>query len=105
MTEKQKQVLDWVAAFIKQKGYSPSYQEIADGCGLSSRSKSFMLVNRLIAEGHLIDGNGRHRSLRLADPVARISTAALRAELDRRGELYSPIILAAIKRAGLEAHL
>lgn len=105
MTEHQRKVLDWITAHLAETRISPSYHEIAVGCGLYSRSRAHALVKRLIAEGHLVQETGRQRTIKLADPVKRISSQQLRAELTRRGELYSPVIMAAIKRAGLEAYL
>ena len=36
VTKRQKQVLDFVARFIEDNGYSPSYEEIARGLDLAS---------------------------------------------------------------------
>ncbi len=105
MTETQQRVYDFIAAFIREHRYSPSYQEIADALGMGGKSKPHRIVQRLIADGHLAQDKHRQRSLRLANPVARIASKTLRHELIARGELYSPAIMACIKRAGLEAHL
>lgn len=105
MTPHQRKILDWISGFIAEHSYSPSYHEIALGCGLLHRGKAHVPVNALIASGHLIQVKGRRRSLQLSNPIERMSTTHLKLELARRGELYSPIIMAAIKRAGLEAYL
>lgn len=105
MTELQRKMLDWITAFIAERGFSPSYQEIADACGMIGKSHAHRTVQLLMTEGHLVQDKGRQRSLRLAEPVKRMSSAVLRGELNRRGELYSPVIMACIKRAGLEAFL
>jgi repressor LexA len=36
VTKRQKQVLDFVAHFVEDNGYSPSYEEIARGLSLAS---------------------------------------------------------------------
>ena len=36
LTRRQKEVLDWIAEFISSHGYSPSFEEIAQGIGLAS---------------------------------------------------------------------
>ena len=33
LTRRPKEVLDWIAGFIRSKGYSPSFEEIAQGIG------------------------------------------------------------------------
>ena len=36
LTRRQKQVYDFLARFVEEKGYSPSFEEIGEGLGLSS---------------------------------------------------------------------
>ena len=36
LTKRQKEVLDFIADFIEENGYSPSYEELAQGLSLSS---------------------------------------------------------------------
>ena len=36
LTRRQKQVLDVIAGFVDENGYSPSYEEIARGLNLAS---------------------------------------------------------------------
>jgi repressor LexA len=36
ITRRQKEVLDFLSTFTSRNGYSPSYEEIAAGLGLSS---------------------------------------------------------------------
>lgn len=105
MTAHQRKILDWINQYLAARGVSPSYQEIAEGCGMVHKSKAHAAVKLLIADGYLMQTKGRQRTLRLANPIKRIATEQLRHELISRGELYSPAIMACIKRAGLEAHL
>ena len=37
LTKRQKQVLDFIANFLDENGYCPSYEEIARGLELASR--------------------------------------------------------------------
>lgn len=53
LTPKQKNVLEFLQRFIQENGYSPSYQEIADAFGLSSRSTAQKYVERLREAGYL----------------------------------------------------
>ena len=36
ITKRQRQVYDFIASFVQTNGYSPSFEEIGDGLGLSS---------------------------------------------------------------------
>ena len=36
LTRRQREVMDFIAGFLQEHGYSPSFQEIARGLGLSS---------------------------------------------------------------------
>jgi len=36
LTKRQKDVLDFIADFIEEHGYSPSYEELAHGLNLAS---------------------------------------------------------------------
>ncbi|MCA1962028.1 MAG: transcriptional repressor LexA [Desulfomonile sp.] len=65
LTKKQKQVLDFIVAFIGDHGFAPSYDEIASGVGLSSASTVHAHVENLVRKGHLIKKWGANRSLDL----------------------------------------
>ena len=53
LTPKQKNVLEFLQRFISENGYAPSYQEIANEFGLSSRSTAQKYVERLRDAGYL----------------------------------------------------
>ena len=36
ITKRQRQVYDYISRFVSDKGYSPSFEEIGEGLGLSS---------------------------------------------------------------------
>jgi len=63
MTRRQKQILDFVGAFVKENGYSPSLEEIADELGLSSVSTVHKHVSHLLEKGLLRRGWNQNRSL------------------------------------------
>ena len=67
-TRKQKALLDYIANFIQENGYSPSYREISEGMGYSSIATVSIHVNNLIKRGHLIKRGGHARSLELTVP-------------------------------------
>ena len=53
MTPKWELVLDFIRAYIKLHGVSPSYEVMAKGLGLRSRANMHRIVRRLSEEGHL----------------------------------------------------
>ncbi|MCZ6649993.1 MAG: transcriptional repressor LexA [Acidobacteria bacterium] len=63
MTRRQKEILDFVGAFVKENGYSPSLEEIADELGLSSVSTVHKHVSHLLEKGLLRRGWNQNRSL------------------------------------------
>ncbi len=63
MTKRQKEILDFVTEFVKERQYSPSLEEIAEEFGLSSVSTVHKHVSNLIERGHLRRGWNQNRSL------------------------------------------
>ena len=63
LTKKQRKTLDFVTTFIEQRGYSPSYREIAAGLNLHSVATVAQHVDTLVKNGLLIKGNNSARSL------------------------------------------
>ncbi len=68
-TKKQKELLSFIAAFIKEHGYSPSYREIMSGCNYTSVATVALHVNSLIARGHLRKRDHSARSLEVVSEV------------------------------------
>ena len=66
LTARQKQVLDFIADFIEQKGYSPSYEEMARGLGLASLATVHKHVTALEERGYLKRAYNQSRSLDVA---------------------------------------
>ena len=66
-TKKQKELLDFIAAFIAEHGYSPSYREIMTGLNYSSVATVALHVNNLIKRGHLRKRDRSARSLEIVD--------------------------------------
>jgi repressor LexA len=65
VTKRQKQVLDFVAQFIEDNGYSPSYEEIAHGLNLASLATVHKHISTLEAKQYLKRGFNQSRSLDL----------------------------------------
>ncbi len=66
LTHRQKQVLDFLAQFVEENGYSPSYQEIASGLGLASLATVHKHVLALETKHYLKRGFNQSRSLDLS---------------------------------------
>lgn len=53
ISPKRKQILDFIASFIQQKGYAPSVRDVVKGCGISSPSIAQYHLNVLEREGYI----------------------------------------------------
>jgi len=63
LTRRQKQVLDFLARFINRRGYSPSFEEIGEGLGLSSIATVHKHVENLERKGFIRRGYNQSRSI------------------------------------------
>ena len=65
VTKRQKEVLDFIARFIEDNGYSPSYEEIATGLSLASLATVHKHILTLEGKQYLKRGVNQSRSLDL----------------------------------------
>ncbi len=65
ITRRQKQVLDFIAGFLEENRYSPSYEEIARGLSLASLATVHKHIAALEAKHYLKRGFNQSRSLDL----------------------------------------
>ena len=63
LTPRQLEVFKMIKEYVKQNGFSPSYEEIKQVLGYSSKSPVHSMIHRLIARGWIKNGNGRNRSI------------------------------------------
>lgn len=73
-TKRQKELLEYVDAFIQEHGYSPSYREIMNAIGYKSVSTVAIHIEGLIAKGFLRKTDNSARSLEVVTTNA--TTAA-----------------------------
>src|SRR5208283_4311581 len=66
LTKRQKQVLDFLAQFVDENGYCPSYEEIAQGLELASLATVHKHISVLENKGYLKRGYNQSRSLELS---------------------------------------
>lgn len=85
-TKKQRELLSFIAEFIKQHGYSPSYREIMTGCNYTSVATVSLHVGNLIQRGHLRKKDRSARSLEVvegSENPAKIQTTAIKASQEK----------------------
>src|SRR5512143_107805 len=90
ITLRQKQVLDFISNFVTVNGYSPSFEEIGDGLGLSSLATVHKHVTNLEKKGLLKRDYNRSRSIDLIAPkgkMKQVMAAAAGAELPLLGRI------------------
>jgi len=66
LTKRQKQVLDFITAFIKRYEYAPSLEEVKDHLGLSSVSTAHFHVQTLQQKGFLRKDDNRPRTIEIS---------------------------------------
>jgi len=66
LTKRQKEFLDFLASFLDKKGYSPSYEEIAEGLDLASLATVHKHIMALEAKHYVKRGFNQSRSLEIA---------------------------------------
>lgn len=66
LTKRQKEFLEFLAGFLEKRGYSPSYEEIAEGLNLASLATVHKHILALEGKHYLKRGFNQSRSLELA---------------------------------------
>jgi len=66
LTKRQKQVLDFIKAFIKKHDYAPSLEEVKKHLGLSSVSTAHFHVQALEQKGFLRKDDNRPRAIEIS---------------------------------------
>ncbi len=74
ITRRQRQVLDFITNFIRENGYSPSFEEIGHGLGLSSLATVHKHVSNLDQKGYLKRDYNRSRSIDVVPNKSRTKT-------------------------------
>jgi len=77
LTRRQKELYDFINRFVEERGYSPSYQEIGEGLGLSSLATVHKHISNLEQKGLLKRGANRSRSIDLLRPKGRLKQSFL----------------------------
>ena len=75
ITRRQHEMYDFISRFVAEKGYSPSFEEIAEGMKLSSLATVHKHVSNLEKKGLLTRDYNRSRSIDLLPPKGRLKQA------------------------------
>jgi repressor LexA len=71
MSKRRQLVLDFIRAYIRLHGVSPSYEVIARGIGLKSKSNIHRIIHRLREDGHLETKPYKFHAIKLVDTSAK----------------------------------
>ena len=66
LTQRQKEILDFISDFIEHNGYSPSMEEIAEHFQIASLNAVFKHLEALSSRGYLHRDSNRARSIQLS---------------------------------------
>src|SRR6266516_2968351 len=72
ITRRQRQIYDFISEFVQTHQYSPSYEEIKQGMGLSSLATVHKHVTNLEKKGLLTRDYNRSRSIDLLPPKGKL---------------------------------
>jgi repressor LexA len=72
LTRRQREVYDFISSFVQSNGYSPSFEEIGDGLGLSSLATVHKHICNLEKKGLLRRDYNRSRSIDVLPPRGRM---------------------------------
>ena len=67
LTDRQKQVLDWIKGHIRQYGVPPTRTELAHGLGLAEASSVAAHIKRLAEHGYIEVVPNKNRAIRVLD--------------------------------------
>jgi repressor LexA len=75
ITRRQREVYDYISDFVQKHSYSPSFEEIGEGLGLSSLATVHKHITNLEKKGLLTRDYNRSRSIDLLPPKGRLKQA------------------------------
>ncbi len=77
LTKRQKQILDYIEEFIDDKGYAPSFEEIAEDFGYSSLATVHEHLSNLERKGYIRKSYNESRSIELVSQSAPVGMVEL----------------------------
>ena len=80
--KKEREVLEYLAQFQRQYGYSPTLQEIASATGHKSNSTVHALIKSLVDKGYIQKVDGNNRVLKIVDQKVTFSLLGSTASIE-----------------------
>ncbi|MCH7495660.1 MAG: transcriptional repressor LexA [Candidatus Marinimicrobia bacterium] len=77
LTKKQRRVMDYIGSFQELNGYSPSYEEIAEGLGYRSKGTVHKHLKHLVEKGVITKQWNRSRSIELVSEPSDVKAVNL----------------------------
>ncbi|HSG47337.1 MAG TPA: transcriptional repressor LexA [Longimicrobiales bacterium] len=77
LTKRQKEILDHIGAFIEDRGYAPSFEEIAEHFGYSSLATVHEHLSNLERKGYIRKAYNESRSIELVEPENAVQAIPL----------------------------
>ena len=77
LTRRQKEILDFIERFLDARGYSPSFEEIAEGFGFRSLATVHEHLSNLEAKGYIRKSYNESRSIELARTEFKLGAVKL----------------------------
>lgn len=65
LTDRQKEILDYIKSFIVSHGYPPTVREIGEALGLSSPATTYTHINNLADKGFIRKNGSKNRAIEL----------------------------------------
>ncbi len=72
LTKRQREIYDFISQFVAKNGYSPSFEEIGEGMGLSSLATVHKHLTNLEKKGMLKRDYNRSRSIDVIQPKGKM---------------------------------
>ena len=80
--KKEREVLEYLAQFQRQFGYSPTLKEIAQATGHRSNSTVHSLIKSLVDKGYIQKVDGNNRVLKIVDQKVTFSLLGSSASIE-----------------------
>ena len=77
LTKRQREMLDFIEGFIRFRGYSPSFEEIAEDFGYRSLATVHEHLENLQAKGYIRKNYNESRSIELVEGKLRVAAVEL----------------------------
>ena len=89
LTRRQREVMDYIAGFLREHGYSPSFEEVGQGLNLSSLATVHKHISTLDRKGYLRRGYNKSRSL---EPGPKYLAEVRRSRQERGNAIELPLL-------------